>query len=429
MKVLDLNLNEDLNYWGIKRAPGVKTLVFGDEAIDYDVYLIPIDLLVYNQSNGRMFMEAKKFESEQEKSLSELRKEDIETYNNEIETIIWGTDSDRNDITKIDIKNHGQIEAGVVLDDGTVIDGNRRFTCIRRLHRDFPEDEKYMYFKAALVRVDGKKITREILKKYELQVQFGLDDRVAYNTINMNMSIYELIEKTPDSKFDYSTVASLIRKSEGDIVKICNTCKLIDDFLEYIDKPEEYPIAEEMKIYWPLEPFAMYLKKNEKSLTPIQVEERKSLFFDYLLSLKVELITQNLRDKLIKKVFPKPEETTKLATIHNEIIGEKISQVISNSETSEEFINSVELLKKTPEAQKDTEEYNRIVEKLSTDSQLDIPVKECKRALDALTSVEVGPLVKSDKELAKSKLIEVSDLLNDIKKRLSQIDIELNNEL
>ena len=62
----------------------------------------------------------------------------------------------------------GQREAGVVLPDGRVIDGNRRFTCLRKLHREYPNDEKFSYFLAAIIRVDGQQITNKLLKEWFL---------------------------------------------------------------------------------------------------------------------------------------------------------------------------------------------------------------------------------------------------------------------
>ncbi len=193
MEILDLNVNENFDDWGIKRTSKQKKIIISNEAKEYEVYEIPIDILTYNLNNGRMFMEVKRLENEENKNLADLKKTDPENYNNEIENIIWSTNEERNSATKRDIENFGQMEPGVVLDEGTVIDGNRRFTCLRRLHREHPDDERFNYFLAAIIKVDGKKITNRLLKEYELRVQFGVDEKVPYSVINKNMSIYKLI--------------------------------------------------------------------------------------------------------------------------------------------------------------------------------------------------------------------------------------------
>ncbi|MCQ2975903.1 MAG: hypothetical protein MJ211_13970 [Bacteroidales bacterium] len=425
MKILNLNENENLVDWGIKRTSKQKGITWKQGLQNYDVFRIPVDILVYNSTNGRMFMEAKKFESEQNVSLDELKVSDPERYNDEVENLIWSTNEERNNYTKKEIEKFGQLEPGVVLDDGTVIDGNRRFTCLRRLHREHPTDERFAYFDAALIKVDGKKITHKILKEYELKVQFGADEKVGYNVINMNMSIYDLIEKSDTKDFDYTSVAELVNKTPGEIAKICKTCELVDEFLEYIKKPGEYKIAEEMKIYWPLEPLVTYFDNEGKNLTEIEKLERKHLFFDYLLTLNVSLITQNLRDGLIKKVFKDADETKELIKEHKETIGDKIHEVIEKSEDTDELVSSINKLKNTNEANDDQDHYEKKVHKQVAKNQMDIPLKECQAALKSLNNVNVKPLINASNTIAQKKLAEVRAELDKVIKKANEIIAEI----
>lgn len=428
MEILNLLVNGDLKDWGIVRTAKQKVLVLKDQSFEYDVYKIPVDILVYNPNNGRMFMEARRFENEENTKLEKLKNEDPKRYNDEVENLIWSTNEERNLSTKRDIEKYGQIEPGVVLDDGIVIDGNRRFTCIRRLHREFPNDPKYSFFLAAIIHIDGEKITKKLLKEYELRVQFGADEKVGYNVINKNMSIYELIEKSGNNDFNYSSVAELLGNgtTPGDILKICRTCKLVDEFLEYIEKPGEYQIAEDMKIYWPLEPLASYLSTDGKNLTPLEIEQRKHLFFDYLLTLDVSLITQNLRDGLIKKVFKDKIVTSNLIEKHKEVIGDSIKSIIDACDDVESFNNSIKVLKDSEQAIDDKENYEKAVAIQVSKNQLDIPIKECKNALKCLENVNVKPLVNSYNSISEAKLLEISNILDEILKRIEEIKLEIN---
>lgn len=428
MEILNLLVNGDLKDWGIVRTAKQKVLVLKDQSFEYDVYKIPVDILVYNPNNGRMFMEARRFENEENTKLEKLKNEDPKRYNDEVENLIWSTNEERNLSTKRDIEKYGQIEPGVVLDDGIVIDGNRRFTCIRRLHREFPNDPKYSFFLAAIIHIDGEKITKKLLKEYELRVQFGADEKVGYNVINKNMSIYELIEKSGNNDFNYSSVAELLGNgtTPGDILKICRTCKLVDEFLEYIEKPGEYQIAEDMKIYWPLEPLASYLSTDGKNLTPLEIEQRKHLFFDYLLTLDVSLITQNLRDGLIKKVFKDKTVTNNLIEKHKEVIGDSIKSIIDAYDDVESFNNSIKVLKDSEQAIDDKENYEKAVAIQVSKNQLDIPIKECKNALKCLENVNVKPLVNSYNSISEAKLLEISNILDEILKRIEEIKLEIN---
>lgn len=429
MEILNLSVNENLEDWGIKRTAKTKVLVLKNESVEYTVFRIPVDILVYNPNNGRIFIEARRFENEENIKLEMLKDNDSKKYNDEIENLIWSTNEERNLATKRDIEKYGQMEPGVVLDDGIVIDGNRRFTCIRRLHREHPDDEKYAYFLAAIIHVDGKEITKKLLKEYELRVQFGADEKVGYNVINKNMSIYELIEKDESNDFDYNSVAELLGNgtTAGDVLKICKTCKLIDEFLDYIDKPGEYQIAETFKIYWPLEALVPYFTKEGKNLSPIEKEQRKHLFFDYLLTLELELNTQNLRDGLIKKVFKDNVETKKLIEVHKETIGDKIQETIKNAKDVNSFYNLIRELRESDEAAEDKENYEQAKFRQSLKNQIDIPLKECKNALKSLENVNIKPLVAASNSIAEKKLNDISSVLDQIIKKIENIKLEINN--
>ena len=420
METLNLKINENFSDWGIQITSKQKIIVLNDTATHYDVYKIPLECLVYNPSNGRMFMEAKRYENEQNKTLVSLKDEDPETYNDEVENMIWSTNENKNISTKNDIENYGQMEPGVVLDDGIVIDGNRRFTCLRRLHRENPEDERFKYFLAAIIKVDGQNITKKLLKEYELRVQFGTDEKVTYNAINKNMSIYDLIK---NDGFDYTTVAHLLGNgtTASDVMKICRTCSLVDEFLDYIGKPGAYQIAEDLKIYWPLEPLSQYLNNNDKVLSSLEKNERKHLFFDYLLTLDVSLITQNLRDGLIKKIFKDKKETEELIEKHNEGIGNNIAEVISETETAEDFSDKIKELRNSDKASEDTENYLNSLAKQISKNQIDVPLKECKNAKKCLENVNVQPLVDASNSISNKKLGDINNLLDEILETVEKI--------
>lgn len=427
MEILDLSVNENLDEWGIKRTSKQKNIVISNEAKEYEVYKIPIDILTYNLNNGRMFMEVKRLENEENKDLANLKKSDPKSYNDEIENIIWSTNEERNLATKRDIESFGQMEPGVVLDEGTVIDGNRRFTCLRRLHREHPDDERFNYFLAAIIKVDGKKITNKLLKEYELRVQFGVDEKVPYSVINKNMSIYKLIE---EDSFDYNTIADLLGNdmTPGKINKICKTCKLVEEFLEYINKENEYQIAEDMKVYWPLEVLSDYLSRDSKNLSALELETRKRLFFDYLLTLDLSLMTQNLRDGLIKKIFKNNDETNDLITQHKNIVGDTVINIIDGAQSASELIDALKNYKESQTAKKDKENYENKLNKLSARNQLDIPLSECKRAKECLENVNVRPLVKASNPIAEGLLSEIEKVLADIVNQVDTIRLEITQK-
>ncbi|MGJ5703227.1 hypothetical protein ACSBQ7_13665, partial [Staphylococcus equorum] len=99
------------------------------------------------------------------------------------------------------IKAIGQQEPIVVLNDGRVIDGNRRFTCIRELSKD---DEKFNYIEGVLIDKDIEESKKEI-KLLELYLQHGREERVGYNPIDKLVGVYnDIIENELISIKEYA---------------------------------------------------------------------------------------------------------------------------------------------------------------------------------------------------------------------------------
>ena len=105
-----------------------KTIVIGKQAKNLQVYRVPLKYLYYNDQNDRISTEIVRYEAEGHT----INREDREEFNKVFEKLIYETDPDRLDKTQKSIKNRGQDNPGVTLKDGRVVDGNRRFTCLRR---------------------------------------------------------------------------------------------------------------------------------------------------------------------------------------------------------------------------------------------------------------------------------------------------------
>lgn len=427
MSILNLKTQESYDDWGILNTGKTKKIVLGDKTIEYDVFKIPVDILVYNASNGRIFIEAKRFENEEDTKLCDLKETNPEKFNEEVENIIWKTNEKENNRTKKDIAKYGQLDPGVVLEDGTIIDGNRRFTCIRKLHREQPDNDLYRYFEAAIVKVDGQNLTKKLLKEYEIKVQFGTDEKVDYNVINKNMHIYFAVEKDPNNNFNYSSMAELLGNdtTSGDVMKICKVCALVDEFLEYIGKPEEYQIAEDFNIYWPLEPLYSYFNNAGKNLSDLQKEQRKELFFDYLLTLNVALPTQTLRDNLLKIVFKNEAATDELIEKHKDAIGNDIANIISEHVSTDEFKDRIQNLKESEKSEEDLLHYQNIVDSLKKKNLKDLPAKLAKDALTYISDIVLEPFFASSSEEAAAILAKVKEYLT----KISEITTRLLNDI
>jgi len=419
---------DDLSKFGFKLLPEKKKIPLGDHPVECQIYKIPLKCLKYNRSNGRIFMEINKLQNDNGIDLTNLSETDITQYNDEIENLIWESSPDKNKDTLENIERYTQLETGAILADGTVIDGNRRFTCLRRLHKLYPENEEFAYFKAAIIFLEGNKITKKDIKKYELMVQFGTDEKVDYKPINFNMSIYETIKS---GDFTVQEVAEKVRKSPSDITKIMRTCPLIEEMLIYINQANELSIADELNIYWPLEPLASYLNGPAgKKLSKIEVEKRKHIYFDYILTLDIGLPTQTLRDNLIKKIFKNDNLFNELSDEYEKKSGEIVSKEIITKECApEEFLQNVKAFKKTPPAEHILNDFVHIKEKAGLEKSMEQPIDICSNIKSDLKELNLDPFFEAKSNKSDEILYDVRGKLNEINEFIVEIIEKINTKL
>lgn len=235
------DLNEIIKAGG---AVGTKKMNIKGQVINMDVYRIPINMLYYNDKNDRIATWISKYESEMG-SINDL---DLEAYNNKIQEYIIKSDKQKFTNTMNNIRNFSQLVPGVVFVDGRVIDGNRRFTCLRKLFQD-TGDQAFAYFDAVIL---NNEISDKEIKLMELVLQHGEEGKVDYNPIEKLVGIYRDIINEKTKLFDIKEYAKSIDAKESDVEKSVQLAYLMEDFLEYINAPEQFYIARELEIDGPL---------------------------------------------------------------------------------------------------------------------------------------------------------------------------------
>ena len=422
-------MNEDLGKHGLILTANTIKLPLGKTNNVYQVYRIPLGLLKYNSNNGRIFMEINKLRSDGDVNLAELELSDVEEYNNEIESLIWNSDVERNEVTKNDIERWTQQTPGVVLSDGTVVDGNRRFTCLRRLHAEHPDDERFCYFDAAILFMEDGMISRKDLKSYELRVQFGKDEKVGYRPVNFAMSIYNEIKS---GEFTIQEVSEFVKQTPSKIAQMVRTCELIEEFLDYIKHKGDLSVAEGLNIYWPMEPLASYMNGEGNKLSEMEKLRRKHLFFDYLLTVDIALPTQEFRDNLIKKIFKDEVLWNELASKYEEKAGEKVhTAIIQNlaESSSSDFIEKVKDFKKSDTAKVITHDYKAVVEKKNMATLANAPVQISEDIVGRIDQINIEPFIKATSVTADEKLKQVKRNLDEAKSKIEGLLAKVNRKL
>ena len=225
----------------VQRTSLSRKVTFGKKTVVYPVYRVRLDALFYNDQNDRISTWLSQYEAENgESSLVDL---DKEIYNRVIEIFIYESNPESIQKTQKNMKIVGQREPGVTLSDGRIVDGNRRFTCLRRLQR---ESSTPIYFETVLMDMDIEADKKQI-KLLELAVQHGEESKVDYDLIDFAVGTYRDIEKTHLLTID--EYAASTNEPIAEVKRRLDVTGIINDFLEYLHLPEQYYIARELQVY------------------------------------------------------------------------------------------------------------------------------------------------------------------------------------
>ena len=152
----------------IFKTENKKRLVIENISKDYPVYRIRLDKLFYNDQNDRISTWISEYKMKN--NIDKIDYSDRESYNKIIHGFITDSNSDAMKKTQQNIEAIGQIEAGVVLADGRIIDGNRRFTCLRNIQE---KNKEVQYFEAVILDYSIEHNEKQI-KMLELMLQHGV---------------------------------------------------------------------------------------------------------------------------------------------------------------------------------------------------------------------------------------------------------------
>jgi hypothetical protein len=239
----------------IQETTGTRKLTIKGETSNYKVCKIPLDLVHYNEKNGRIATYISQYLTEGNK----IDKTNLEEYNAVLQKFIESSNKKALYTTKLNIERFGQRVPGVVLNDGRVIDGNRRFTCLRILK----SEGKDVFFEAVILDPNDGIDERDI-KRLELNLQHGEERPVDYNPIDNLVDVYRDI--VLDKLFSIKEYAENTNKKSKDVEISLKKAELMVQYLEYINAPGQYFIARDMELDGPLQELVGILNKEFRKI-------------------------------------------------------------------------------------------------------------------------------------------------------------------
>lgn len=261
---------------------GKEPLLWDGSIKQMAVYEIPLEHLVYNRYNGRILSRTKSIENSRDRELDMRNKEDFDL----VAKLLWKSSKSRNNQTKKDINDKGQLKTGIITTDGVIIDGNRRAMLLNIL-------EKKVFRAIVLpIRFDEDPMKIEEL---ETTYQMGEDEKLGYNPIEKYLKAQQLFNKliekyTEDEAID--KIKDWMGESKEKIKDYLKIVELIDEYLAYLEYDGIYAMAdtpsdgkEDLFLHlkkWILKYFDKQSTDGFDNYDNIDVEELKFICFDYI---------------------------------------------------------------------------------------------------------------------------------------------------
>lgn len=351
----------------------------------YPVYKIRLDWLYYNDQNDRIATWISQYRSQHSGQAPDPS--DREAYNTIIEHFLVESNPEALRKTRTNIKLVGQREPGVVLSDGRIIDGNRRFTCLRQLAA---ENERFQFFEAVILDRSLENSAKQI-KLLELSIQHGEESKVDYDPIDRLVGLYQDILKT--HLLTVEEYARSTNESEREVKNRLELSQLLAEFLEFINAPEQFHIARDLQIYYPLEELQKLLRKCR---TEDEQEDLKNSVFINILMQPTGDMTRFVRE--FKKILGS-EYQEEFLEEQREIAAEVIDHLPPAAQMSvpviREQIRTDEVRKE--QLERSREKYLTRTKKTESRNR---PIQMVEKATDYLDSVDQNILQKlNDSEL------------------------------
>ncbi|WP_147630181.1 ParB N-terminal domain-containing protein [Staphylococcus xylosus] len=349
----------------------------------YDVYKIKLGKLYYNDQNDRIATWISKYKADNDLKSFDLSNR--EEYNEIIADFIKESDEKAFKKTKNNIKALGQTEPAVILSDGRVIDGNRRFTCLRDLAK---EDSKFNYLDAIIINKDIQDSKKEI-KLLELYLQHGREERVGYKPVDRLVGVYNDVIK--NNLITVEEYAKNTEQTANEVKKMIDRAKLMVEFLEFIDMSEHYYLARDWDLDGPLGEITAVLNKIKSEE---EREDLKNIIFTNIAAKPDTDMTRYIRK--IKNLVNTPQFRPFIED--NLKLSERFLEKFDNEEEKTvEFINKevrgdVELRDELRNT------YDKYQEKVKKRNSINAPKNQIEKAIDALQNIDFEIVLRLNDE-------------------------------
>lgn len=374
----------------VEETKMTRKLTIGGKTKAYPVYRVHLNLLFYNDQNDRITTWIEEYQIEHGDASIDMT--DREAYNDLIEKFIVSSNPEKIEQTKNNIMLVDQREAGITLQDGRIVDGNRRFTCLRQLHKDNPN--KFAFFETVILTENIQSDAKNI-KMLELMVQHGEEQRVDYDPIDRLAGLYNDVVR--HGLLTVNEYAKSVNKPVKEIETDLEIAQFLVEYLEYLQMPYQFHIARKNKLDGPLREIYPVIKSEKDEDRRDDMKQVVFLQFSlnpmgdmtrYMRKVKKILKDRRQSDAFIEKQMDIAEEVMDKISDSKEISDSKLMETLESFKRgSEEAIS----------AQQTTDRFD---EKIKATANREQAAHTLDKAIDSINELDTNIFVKlSDEQL------------------------------
>lgn len=382
----------------VRKTDNSERKFIGGQNQDCPIYEVRVDKLHFNVQNGRIATFISRYQAEHPEGLPQDQTE----LDNLIADMVEADNPKHLKTTMLDIKNKGQQQSAIILTNGVVIDGNRRFTCLRKLSAA----ENTLRMLRCCVFPDT--YDENAIKGLELEIQLGEDTKQEYDAISRLVDIDRWVNEGRMTAEEYAKHANMKQsKMKNCLAQI----DLLKDFLEFCEAPGAFHIAQDLKLQGPIESLTNGLVKVKNK---DKREEIKNAVFVNLMCQTFGDATRGVREFIDNLIADDKlrEEQLDYAVEVLERLAEKPEDVVVTTEYLRDAFGSDTRLKEGMKASRNVARAKAGNRKIKNGQ-----VRAVRNALSDVNDVDVEILHKLEPE----QLVDMQDGLQSLLEKAQEV--------
>lgn len=382
----------------VRKTDNSERKFIGGQNQDCPIYEVRVDKLHFNVQNGRIATFISRYQAEHPEGLPQDQTE----LDNLIADMVEADNPKHLKTTMLDIKNKGQQQSAIILTNGVVIDGNRRFTCLRKLSAA----ENTLRMLRCCVFPDT--YDENAIKGLELEIQLGEDTKQEYDAISRLVDIDRWVNEGRMTAEEYAKHANMKQsKMKNCLAQI----DMLKDFLEFCEAPGAFHIAQDLKLQGPIESLTNGLVKVKNK---DKREEIKNAVFVNLMCQTFGDATRGVREFIDNLIADDKlrEEQLDYAVEVLERLAEKPEDVVVTTEYLRDAFGSDTRLKEGMKASRNVARAKAGNRKIKNGQ-----VRAVRNALSDVNDVDVEILHKLEPE----QLVDMQDGLQSLLEKAQEI--------